>query len=305
MQPKSHTVFHLSVSSALVAGVLTMILGACILFAHCSPAPTPPERSRLFPRIGSGDAVGDIGSAAATREAKLESTYGPVNKAALTETKEGLFSRVKSNIQHRRSQRQSIRSARTVQRCQPAVTNVQTSCAGPQFTQPVYRVPSVSGDRDGYVRQPTLAPPLPPARPAGPSVPLNQPRGPLDIQPSKQQSPADCPTGECPLMQSIEAAPAEDPADQPPALPDDFVEPVKSAAPPQPPVAPQDVIAARSDGSVESDRSDRSFESLQSAIDGDSDLLIFPQEPSAADDRRHPPEPTAGYTPPLAIRPSL
>ncbi|GAB5404315.1 MAG: hypothetical protein Aurels2KO_25460 [Aureliella sp.] len=146
MTNRTHTVVHMSVGTGLLVSGLVAIVGAAIilagLFVETAPEQTKP-RDRILPRIGNVDPVpSKLGSAAAA-----EATYGPVNKAALNEAKQGLISRVVSNVRARRT-------ARIASRCpcpcstQPPplpqgayVSLVDLRIPMPVHRQPVYRTP--------------------------------------------------------------------------------------------------------------------------------------------------------------------
>jgi len=191
METRNHTVFHLSVGGALLAGGCTVVLGACVLLAHCdlTPQPKRDRGGRLFPRIGEiGSSGNQVVNASESREAVLEASYGPVNKAALSETKEGLFGRIRSNIQTRRCQRIYRRAVRAG--CLQTASSCRTT-----VTHPVYRQPKPQ--------------PVYPATPSPqPNRPLNVPTGPLDIRPSERALPVGsrdqtCPDGRCPQKQDF------------------------------------------------------------------------------------------------------
>lgn len=165
-QQKTHTVLHVGVGTSLLLGSLALLIIGSVMLLHsgCDEA-KEPEARRL---LRKGDYVGSTSSNDA---ALIEATYGPLNKSALGESKQGILANIRARRQARNQcqpcQVQSSYHQSQPQQAQPSCQ----PCQRPRYTEPVYRVPNT---------------------PAAPSdlTPLNVPSCPggkcLEIQPSVQ-----------------------------------------------------------------------------------------------------------------------
>jgi hypothetical protein len=144
MTNRTHTVVHMSVGTGLLVSGLVAIVGAAIMMAGLFvETPETETPRRILPRIGNVQPAPE--SSALGNAAAAEATYGPVNKAALNEAKQGIVSRIVHRVRSRRA-------SRYVQSCpcpQPQTAQPQqTTQTWRVVTEPVYRVP----------RQPTVTP---------------------------------------------------------------------------------------------------------------------------------------------------
>ena len=173
---KTHNVIHMSLGSAILLAGLAVAIGGTILITGIRKEEQTPQR-KILPRLGS---VSSLASES------VEAAYGPVNQAALTETKEGLLSRMRANIQTRRAYRQAGRAVVQSNRCwpfcdvqayQPVQTvHVQSPVVYTRYSEPVYRVSHTVEPTAPYAPDITVEPVLEPLNANCPDC--------LDIQPS-------------------------------------------------------------------------------------------------------------------------
>lgn len=172
---RSHTILHLSYGTAVLAALFCMGIGLAILAAGALSE--PEQTPRILPRLAR---PGIAGNDATT----MEATYGPLNKGALNESKEGLLS--------------NLRARRTARRC--GLTTLQAS------SSPVAMTPALQSVC--FTPASTVIQPLQPYRTIypvysstsfGPSVlvdPVHSPndrRDPADVAPTLPPLNRHCP----------------------------------------------------------------------------------------------------------------
>ncbi|QDV23571.1 hypothetical protein [Aureliella helgolandensis] len=156
--PKQHNVIHLSIGAATAVALCAIIVGGSIIASAYQPATSEDSRPGVLPRLGVTGLAGSNDS--------MEAAYGPVNKGALNEAKQGLFDRVRAR-----------RTSRMNSCCVPQSQAIQYVATRYVITGPGYSsnpVPLPSGLTQPVYRQPLNAP--------------NCPTCPLEIAPSRSPS---------------------------------------------------------------------------------------------------------------------
>lgn len=168
-----HTKVSFTLQAILIMSLMTMAISGAFLYAlvnvHQQQQKPPPSRRPS----------GEIGNMSAE---VIEAEYGPVNKQALHETKEGIFAR--------------IRAAR--QGCNPCVTpqrQVWCSQASSYYGTPTYYYASTVVSPVVVRQVPTVVSPV--SQPQ--ATPILTKPNPLKIQPS-------CESGQCDVQLSIKSS---------------------------------------------------------------------------------------------------